>query len=76
MIVPIIYDITQYGFDISSGIVFGDVLIMIGAIFYAADMNLSKLISNKISPVRISQISAFAGIAFAFFLVILFGIPG
>jgi uncharacterized membrane protein len=73
MIIPITYDMIQYDFILSE-IMFGDMLIMAGAVFYAIDMNISKLVSNKISPVRISQISAFAGMVFAFLLVVSMGI--
>ena len=74
MLLPVGYEIYQTGFEVSS-IVTGDLLIILGAFFYAIDMNISKFVSKQVSAAKISQISAFGGIIFATGLIFMFQIP-
>ena len=74
MLFPLWMEFSENGFQMSK-LVFGDILIMIGAFFYACDMNISKFVNCKISAAKISQISAVAGGLFAITLIFLFEIP-
>lgn len=74
LVLPIIIDISKNGTFVS-GFVFGDVMIIIAALFFALDISIARYVSNIVPATRISQISAFAGIPFAMFLMIIFQIP-
>lgn len=74
IILPIIVDISENGTFVS-GFVFGDVMIILAAMFFAIDISLARHVSNIIPATRISQISAFAGIPFALLLMLIFQIP-
>lgn len=74
IILPITADISQHGFRFTE-FVMGDLLILIGAFFYAIDMNITKFVDHRIPPVVISKYSAIGGSLFAFMLVFAFEIP-
>jgi len=74
IILPIIVDVSENGTFVS-GFVFGDVMIILAAMFFAIDISLARHVSNIIPATRISQISAFAGIPFALLLMLIFQIP-
>ena len=73
MALPIASDF-YYSDSTLTTVVFGDVLILIGALFYGLDMNLCKLVNERIPSSRISQISAFSGCAFALTIGVLLGL--
>jgi len=74
IILPMIVDISENG-TFLSGFVFGDVMIILAALFFALDISIARHVSNIIPATRISQISAFAGIPFALVLMLIFQIP-
>ncbi len=74
LVLPILIDISKNGTFVS-GFVFGDMMIIIAALFFAVDISIARYVSNIVPATRISQISAFAGIPFAMFLMIIFQIP-
>ena len=74
IILPMIVDITENG-TFLSGFVFGDIMIILAALFFALDISIARHLSNIIPATRISQISAFAGIPFALVLMLIFQIP-
>ncbi len=74
IILPIIVDISKNGTFVS-GFVFGDLMIILAAAFFALDISIARHVSKLVPATRISQISAFAGIPFALFLVWFFQIP-
>ncbi len=74
LVLPILIDISNNGTFVS-GFVFGDVLIIIAALFFALDISLARYVSNIVPATRISQISAFAGVPFAMLLMLIFQIP-
>ena len=74
IIIPIIVDISKNGTFVS-GFVFGDMMIILAALFFALDISIARHVSNIIPATRISQISAFAGIPFALLLMLIFQIP-
>ena len=74
IILPIIVDISENGTFVS-GFVFGDMMIILAAVFFALDISIARYVSNLVPATRISQISAFAGIPFALLLMLIFQIP-
>lgn len=74
IILPMIVDISENG-TFLSGFVFGDIMIILAALFFALDISIARHVSNIIPATRISQISAFAGIPFALVLMLIFQIP-
>ena len=74
IILPIIIDISENGIFLS-GFVYGDVMIILAALFFALDISIARYVSDIIPATRISQISAFAGIPFALALMLFFQIP-
>lgn len=74
IILPMLIDISENG-TFLSGFVFGDLMIIIAALFFALDISIARYVSNIIPATRISQISAFAGIPFALGLMLIFQIP-
>ena len=74
IILPIIVDVSENG-TFAQGFVFGDMMIIMAAMFFAIDISLARHVSNIIPASRISQISAFAGIPFALLLMLIFQIP-
>ena len=74
IIFPLVIDILENG-NFTSGFVFGDVMIILAALFFALDISIARYVSTMVSATRISQISAFAGIPFALILVLIFQIP-
>lgn len=74
IILPMIVDISENG-TFLSGFVFGDIMIILAALFFALDISIARYVSNIIPATRISQISAFAGIPFALVLMLIFQIP-
>jgi len=73
-LIPIGFDLYQHDMNLS-GLVFGDLLILLAGLFYAIDINMCKLVSDKINAKKITQISSFAGGGFALFLILIFQIP-
>jgi len=74
IILPIIIDISENQ-AFTDGFVFGDVMIILAALFFAVDISIARYVSSKLPATRISQISAFAGIPFALLLMLIFQIP-
>ena len=74
IILPIIIDISENK-AFAEGFVFGDAMILLAALFFAADISIARYVSDKLPATRISQISAFAGIPFALLLMLIFQIP-
>ena len=74
IVLPLIIDVSENG-NFVSGFVFGDVMIILAALFFAADISIARYVSTVVPATRISQISAFAGIPFALILVLIFQIP-
>ena len=56
-------------------LVFGDLLILLSAGMYAADISIARFVSRRAPATRIIQMSAFAGVPFALFLIVIFQIP-
>lgn len=73
IIMPLGVDIVQNGTFVS-GFVFGDMMILLAAGFFALDISIAKFVSKKVPASRISQISAFAGVPFAMVLMMMFQI--
>ncbi|HSB56862.1 MAG TPA: DMT family transporter [Nitrosopumilaceae archaeon] len=73
-IIPIGYDLYQHEMNLT-GLVFGDLLILLAGLFYAIDINMCKHVSDRINAKKITQISSFAGGGFALFLILVFQIP-
>jgi len=74
IVLPLIIDIFENG-NFVSGFVFGDIMIILAAAFFALDISIARYVSTLVPATRISQISAFAGIPFALILVLIFQIP-
>ncbi len=74
IILPMGVDIAQNGTFVS-GFVFGDMLILIAAGFFALDISIAKFVSKRVPASRISQISAFAGVPFAMVIMMIFQVP-
>lgn len=74
IILPMGVDIIQNGTFVS-GFVFGDMLILLAAGFFALDISIAKFVSKRVPASRISQISAFAGVPFAMVLMMIFQVP-
>ena len=74
IVLPLIIDIFENG-NFVSGFVFGDLMIILAAGFFAVDISIARYVSTMVPATRISQISAFAGIPFALVLVLIFQIP-
>ena len=74
IILPMGVDIIQNGTFVS-GFVFGDMLILIAAGFFALDISIAKFVSKRVPASRISQISAFAGVPFAMVIMMIFQVP-
>ena len=74
IILPIIVDVSENGTFVS-GFVFGDLMIILAAGFFALDISIARHVSKLVPASRISQISAFAGIPFALVLILIFQIP-
>lgn len=73
IVLPLVIDIFENG-NFSSGFVFGDMMIIVAAAFFALDISIARYVSTMVPATRISQISAFAGIPFALILVLIFQI--
>jgi len=74
IILPMGVDIAQNGTFVS-GFVFGDMLILLAAGFFALDISIAKFVSKRVPASRISQISAFAGVPFAMVVMMIFQVP-
>ena len=74
IVLPLVIDIYENG-NFVSGFVFGDIMIIAAAAFFALDISIARYVSTMVPATRISQISAFAGIPFALFLILIFQIP-
>ena len=74
IILPMVVDISENG-TFLSGFIFGDMMIILAAVFFALDISIARYVSRRVPASRISQISAFAGIPFALFLMLIFEIP-
>jgi len=74
IILPLGVDIAQNGTFVS-GFVFGDMMILLAAGFFALDISIAKFVSKRVPASRISQISAFAGVPFAMVLMMIFQVP-
>ena len=74
IILPVIYDL--YENDMSmSGVLLGDVLIILSGLFYAVDVNICKYVSDKIDAKRVTQVTSFASGAFALLVLVILNIP-
>lgn len=74
MLIPFGMNLYQSGLNFSAPIL-GDILIISAALLYAVDIGISKYVTKKASPERMSQIAALAGFPFALLLIVLFQIP-
>ncbi len=74
IILPMGVDIAQNGTFVS-GFVFGDMMILLAAGFFALDISIAKFVSKRVPASRISQISAFAGVPFAMVVMMIFQVP-
>lgn len=74
IILPLVIDILENK-SFESGLVFGDFMIILAAGFFALDISIARYVSKTVPATKISQISAFAGIPFALFLMLIFQIP-
>jgi len=74
MLIPFGMNLHQSGMNFSAPVL-GDILIISAASLYAVDIGISKYVTKKASPERMSQITALAGFPFALLLMILFQIP-
>jgi len=74
IVLPLVIDVLENG-NLTSGFVFGDLMIILAALFFAVDISIARYVSTMVSATRISQISAFAGIPFALILVLIFQVP-
>ena len=74
VVMPLGLDLHSNNFSLDK-MVYGDFLILLAAGFWAVDISIAKYVSKKASAVRISQLSAFAGIPFALLLIGIFQIP-
>ncbi len=74
IILPMGVDIIQNGTFVS-GFVYGDMLILLAAGFFALDISIAKFVSKRVPASRISQISAFAGVPFAMVVMMIFQVP-
>lgn len=74
VIFPLGVDLQGSNFVLDN-LVFGDFLILLAAVFYAADISIARFVSRRAPATRITQISAFAGVPFALLLIVIFQIP-
>ena len=74
LVLPVSYDLYLNGLSLS-GLVFGDLLIILAGVLYAVDINICKYVSDRFSSKRITQISSFAAGGFALAVLIAFQIP-
>jgi drug/metabolite transporter (DMT)-like permease len=73
-LIPIGYDLYKHEMNLT-GLVLGDLLILLSGLLYAIDINMCKHVSGKVNAKKITQISSFAGGGFALFLILAFQIP-
>lgn len=74
VLLPIGYDLYQNGFSLTE-LVLGDLLILFSGVFYAIDVNFSKIISHRLDAKRITQMGSLIGGGFALCLLFAFQIP-
>ncbi len=74
ILLPIGFDLYQNGFILTE-LVFGDLLILFSGVFYAIDVNFSKIISHRLDAKRITQMGSLVGGGFALCLLFAFQIP-
>jgi drug/metabolite transporter (DMT)-like permease len=74
VIVPIGYDMYNTGFMLSN-MVTGDFLILLSGAFFAADINISKYVSDRIDSKRITQVTSFVSGLVALGMMFAFNIP-
>ena len=74
IIIPLGVDLKENNFTLDK-IVFGDFLILLAAVFYAADISIARFVSRRAPATRISQLSALAGVPFALLLILIFQVP-
>ena len=74
VMIPIGLDLNENNFQIS-GLVFGDILIIMAGIFYGIEMNIYKYVSQRVDSKRILQIISFVGGGAALGVVFFLQIP-
>ncbi|MCE9652818.1 MAG: DMT family transporter [Nitrosarchaeum sp.] len=74
IVVPIGYDMYNTGVMFSN-MVTGDFLILLSGVFFAADINISKYVTDKIDSKRITQITSFVSGLVALVMMFTFNIP-
>jgi drug/metabolite transporter (DMT)-like permease len=74
IILPIGYDMYNTGF-VFSNMVTGDFLILLSGVFFAADINISKYVSDRIDSKRIIQITSFVSGFVALGIMLALNIP-
>lgn len=74
IILPMAIYISQHG-TFLSGFVYGNMMIILAAVFFALDISIARYVSRLVPATRISQISAFAGIPFALLLMLILDVP-
>jgi len=74
IILPVGYDMYNTGFMFSN-MVIGDFLILLSGVFFAADINISKYVSDRIDSKRITQITSFVSGLVALGIMLTLDIP-
>ena len=74
VMIPVGLDLSANNFQMS-GLVFGDILIIMAGIFYGIEMNIYKYVSQRVDSKRILQIISFVGGGAALGIVYFLQIP-
>ncbi len=74
IIIPLAVDIIQNE-TFTSGLVMGDMMILIASGLFALDISITKFLVTRIPDTRLMQIAAFAGVPFALVLMLIFQVP-
>ncbi len=74
VMIPLGLDLNENNFQLS-GLVFGDLLIIMAGLFYGIEMNIFKYVSERVDSKRILQIISFVGGGAALSVVFLFQLP-
>jgi len=74
IIIPLGIDIAQNE-TFTSGLVMGDMMILLASGLFALDISITKFLVTRIPDTRLMQIAAFAGVPFALVLMLIFQVP-
>jgi drug/metabolite transporter (DMT)-like permease len=72
--IPVGYDFYQHGMMFTN-LVFGDLLIILGGLFFSISNIISKYVSDNIDAKRITQVSSFVAAGFGLVMIFNFNIP-